>query len=59
MAWQPNAGGLEELLACLRSSGSPDTKVQESVNEVRSSAALTLAYKDAEELARLRSTRPG
>ncbi|GAA5956019.1 hypothetical protein JCM8115_004388 [Rhodotorula mucilaginosa] len=33
MAWQPNAGGLEELLACLRSSGSPDTKVQESVNE--------------------------
>lgn len=35
MAWQPNPGGLEELLACLRSSGSPDTKVQESVNEVR------------------------
>ncbi|BGP52980.1 hypothetical protein JCM8202_004064 [Rhodotorula sphaerocarpa] len=33
MAWQPNPGGLEELLACLRSSGSPDTKVQESVNE--------------------------
>ncbi|GAA5942297.1 Kap104p [Sporobolomyces koalae] len=33
MAWQPQPQGLEELLACLRNSGSPDTKVQESINE--------------------------
>ncbi|GAA5969003.1 hypothetical protein JCM21900_002095 [Sporobolomyces salmonicolor] len=33
MAWQPQQQGLEELLACLRNSGSPDTKIQESINE--------------------------
>ncbi|BGP36860.1 hypothetical protein JCM10449v2_000762 [Rhodotorula kratochvilovae] len=32
-SWQPQPQGLDELVACLRSSGSPDTKVQESINE--------------------------
>jgi len=35
MSWAPQPQGLEELVACLRNSGSPDTKVQESINEVR------------------------
>ncbi|SGY32564.1 BQ5605_C002g01382 [Microbotryum silenes-dioicae] len=31
MSWQPQAQGLDELLQCLRNSGSPDTKVQEQI----------------------------
>ncbi|KAM0793118.1 hypothetical protein ACM66B_000597 [Microbotryomycetes sp. NB124-2] len=33
MSWQPQPQGLDELLQCLRNSGSPDSKVQESINE--------------------------
>ncbi|GAA5977329.1 hypothetical protein JCM11641_000066 [Rhodosporidiobolus odoratus] len=33
MSWQPQPNGLEELVSCLRNSGSPSTKVQEQINE--------------------------
>lgn len=33
-SWTPSPEGLQELLSCLRSSGSPDTKVQQQTQEV-------------------------
>ncbi|KAK4058210.1 hypothetical protein OIO90_000949 [Microbotryomycetes sp. JL221] len=33
MSWQPQPQGLDELLQCLRNSGSPSQKVQDSINE--------------------------
>ncbi|BGP12891.1 hypothetical protein JCM10213_005156 [Rhodosporidiobolus nylandii] len=33
MSWTPAAEGLQELVSCLRNSGSPSTAVQDSINE--------------------------
>ncbi|GAA6005721.1 hypothetical protein JCM10207_005309 [Rhodosporidiobolus poonsookiae] len=33
MSWQPSPEGLNELLACLRGSGSPDSAIQAQINE--------------------------